>query len=309
MAASTFTKGGASALYRPTTLVLAIRHWHVAPQRFPRISRLGLVLLGPLLLALTALPVGAESTATVLPTDGAVLRANPGADQRPLDTIPAGVRLTIVAGPTGDDWYQVQYRGLRGWVLGSTLHFDDAAAAPPRRALVLPADGLNLRAGPERASDLLGTLPTGSAVTVLGRPTTDGWVQVQSGSRVGWVLASFLNFDVPAAVVLAPPPAAIVSAGPGATRGLVRYYGAEFDGGRMACGGVYRADDPGVAAAVSWPCGTVLRVCTTANCLIVTVRDRGLMGPGEIDLAPAGFARLGPLYAGVLSVTVETIGP
>jgi expansin (peptidoglycan-binding protein) len=63
-----------------------------------------------------------------------------------------------------------------------------------------------------------------------------------------------------------------------------------------------------VAATNSWPCGTALRVCTATACVTVTVRDKGGMAANEIDLSPAGFAKLASLSAGQITATAEVVG-
>jgi uncharacterized protein YgiM (DUF1202 family) len=311
--ATSLTKGGESALYRHTTRVPATQSPHAAPQRFLRAARLGLV-LAPLLFAFTVSPARADSVATVLSTDGLRLRSGPGTEYRVVDTIPGGTRIAITGQPSGEGWYPAVHRGQRGWVLGSYLAFDDATAAAARRATVTPADGLNLRSAPMESAEILAVLPGGAVVTATGRATADGWVLVLAAEQSGWVNAAYLTFEAAPAVsspVLSSSsvsPASLVGAPAGATRVTVRYYSADFEGSRMACGGVFRSDDVTVAATNSWPCGTVLRVCNGAPCITVTVRDRGGMATNEIDLSVAGFTRIAPLGAGQITATAEVIG-
>ncbi len=100
------------------------------------------------------------------------------------------------------------------------------------------------------------------------------------------------------------------SQGGGGTRIAVRYYHPSFEGGRMACGGIYRAGDPTIAATNTWPCGTNLRVCTSNGaCIAVTVRDTGGMGHNEIDVSASAFQRLAPLATGVIIASAEVINP
>jgi rare lipoprotein A (peptidoglycan hydrolase) len=111
---------------------------------------------------------------------------------------------------------------------------------------------------------------------------------VQAAEGSGWVDGAYLQ-----------------AAGAGAMPMTIRWYGHDFDGGVLACGGVYNADDPGVAATNGFPCGTHLKVCATGRCVTVVVRDRGHMGPGAMDLSAAAFQRLSSLDAGVLIGTVQ----
>lgn len=282
---------------------------------FPRAARLAAALTA-LFLALASVTAGADSVATVVPSDGLRLRAGPGTDHQVLDVVPGGTRIGIVGTATADGWYPAVYRGKRGWVSAAYLAWDDATASAARRATVTPSDGLNLRAAPSESAEILTTLAAGAGVILAGQPTTDGWALVSVGERQGWVKASYLAIEgapvanASSALVLGAPAVALSAPGPaaaGSSRVIVRYYGAEFEGSRLACGGTFRADDVAVAATNSWPCGTVLRVCTATACVTVTVRDTGGMGPNEIDLSPAGFAKLAPLSAGQITATAEVV--
>lgn len=253
----------------------------------------------------------ADAVAVVVPADGLRLRAGPGTDHPVLDLIPGGTRLAVTGHAVAGNWYPVLYRGQSGYVLGEFLSFDEAGAAATRKATVTPPDGLNLRVAPSEMAEVRAVLTAGTVVTVLGQPTSDGWALVQVNEMSGWVFAAYLSFDPPSGAgggvtsVLSPPR----PAGAGGTRVTVRYYHPSFEGERLACGGVYRADDPTIAATNSWPCGTVLRLCRGAACVVVTVRDRGGMAANEVDVSAAAFARLGTLGEGVITATAEVLGP
>src|SRR5205823_8187006 len=139
-------------------------------------------------------------------------------------------------------WYAASAAGRQGYVDGAFLDF---AAAPVLHgdALVAPADGLHLRAGPAIGAGVIAVLPAGRLVHLLGDPTADGWYQVQAQEGTGWVDGAFLQ-----------------AAGANAQPVTIRWYGHDFDGGVLACGGVFHADDATVAATTGWPCGTHLAV-------------------------------------------------
>jgi uncharacterized protein YgiM (DUF1202 family) len=247
----------------------------------------------------------------VVPTDGLRLRAEPGTDQRALELIPGGTRIAVTGSANADGWYPVVHKAQRGWVMGSFLAFDELTAAAARRATVKSSDGLNLRSAPMETADVVTVLPAGAAVTATGQATTDGWALVQVAEQSGWVSAMYLSFDgstppAGAAPVLANVPGA-TAVGSGSSKVTVRYYHPSFEGSRMHCGGVYRADDATIAATNTWPCGTVLRVCNGAACVAVTVRDKGAMGPNEIDLSAAAFTKLATLATGVVVASAEVV--
>lgn len=252
----------------------------------------------------------ADAVAVVVPADGLRLRAGPSTEHPVLDLIPGGTRLAVTGRAVAGNWYPVVYRGQSGYVLGDFLAFDEASAAAARRATVTPPDGLNLRVAPSETAEVRAVLTAGTVVTVLGQPTSDGWALVQVNEISGWVFAAYLSFEPTVAAGGGVTSALSSPAMPaGSTRVTVRYYHPSFEGSRLACGGEYRADDPTIAATNSWPCGTVLRLCRGAACVVVTVRDRGGMAANEVDVSAAAFARLGTLGEGVITATAEVIGP
>jgi len=92
--------------------------------------------------------------------------------------------------------------------LATTAPTTDApAAAPsaeppptplPRAATVTAQDGLNLRGDHTNTAALVGTLPSGTRVTIVGEPVqADGytWWNVEADGRRGWCAGEFLAFD------------------------------------------------------------------------------------------------------------------
>lgn len=301
------------ALYRQRIRVQEVNTpAHATSVRFSRALavRTGLIAVLTLSAVLLAHTAEADAIAVVLPSDGLRLRAAPGTDQRTLDTIPGGTRLAITGSANAEGWYPAVYKRQRGWVNGTFLAFDDLTAAATRKGTVTTADGLNVRAAPLESADLLQTLPQGATVTATGRATSDGWALIFAGEKSGWANAAYLQFEGESVTAVNAPgtPVPPHPSGVPAARVVVRYYGAEFEGGRMACGGVYRSDDPTIAATNSWPCGTTLRICTGPSCIAVRVTDKGGMAPMEIDLSVAGFQRLGSLAAGSLTATADVMG-
>lgn len=288
------------------------------PQRSLRAARLGLLLV-PLLFAFAVRSARADAVATVLPVDGLHLRAGPGTDQPAIDLIPGGTRIAVTGQATPDGWYPVVYHRTAGWVMGSFLAFDDQSAATTRRATVTPPDGLNLRKAPTESAEVITVLRGGTAVTAMGQPTSDGWALVVSAEQSGWVNASYLAFDgapaapaaaaAPVASALAASPPVSLSSGP--ANGIpmkLSYYSQEFEGGPLACGGTYHADDETIAETNRWPCGTVLRICRGSACIMAAVRDRGAMAANELDVSMKAFTRLCTLAEGQIPVTVDVVG-
>ena len=68
----------------------------------------------------------------------------------------------------------------------------------PRTATVTAQDGLNLRGDHNSSAALIGTLPSGTRVTIIGEPVQANgytWWNVEVDGRRGWCAGEFLTFD------------------------------------------------------------------------------------------------------------------
>ena len=95
-----------------------------------------------------------------------------------------------------------------------------------------------------------------------------------------------------------------------AIRGTLTWVHPDLAGDLMADGKTrYDPQASGIAAAVSWPIGSVLYVCgPTGRCLWLEVRDWGLGGDDWLDVSEKDFQVLGnSLELGVISVTIEEL--
>lgn len=82
-------------------------------------------------------------------------------------------------------------------------------------------------------------------------------------------------------------------------RGWATHYGEAYQGGVLGCGtGYYDTDNPDIVAVgpgryTEWPCGTKLRVCGPAGCIVVTRHDACPgCSPNVLDLSEAGNRRV-----------------
>ena len=94
--------------------------------------------------------------------------------------------------------------------------------------------------------------------------------------------------------------------------GEITYYHPSLAGGAMHCPPHNRYDpaDPGIGAAVTWPCGTRLRIWRGERFVDVIVQDTGLLGHNHVDLSEAAFQRLAILPEGRVNVLIEVLaGP
>jgi len=81
----------------------------------------------------------------------------------------------------------------------------------------------------------------------------------------------------------------------------VSHYGSEYVGLPMYSGRLYDPTEP-VCASNDWPIGAVLVVAYQGNAAVCVVQDRMRDG-GNLDMTPAGFARLAPLSRGRVDAT------
>lgn len=265
----------------------ARRLWRVHPgrrglSRFPHVAAIAVLL--------TVLSAGvglAAQHARVSSPDGLNLRDAPSLSGNVVTVLPFGAGVDELATPTADGWVNVSAQGQQGFV--RSLYLDLTPAQPLHGvAIVAPADGVRLRLTPSLSGQIISVLPPGTQVQIFGDSTADGWYSVNAAGSSGWVSGDYLT---------ALPPDGQAA--------RITWYGHDFDGGVLACGGVFTADDPGTAATNGYPCGTHLKVCAGSKCVTVAVRDRGHLPPGAIDLSAAAFQRLATLDTGTLTGTIS----
>lgn len=138
----------------------------------------------------------------------------------------------------------------------------------------------------ESAQQLFAILHPGNAV----------WVRMRVGSARWNPASGIVPADLAARVV----------------PGEITYYHPSLAGGVMYCPPHNRYDpqDVTIGAAVTWPCGTRLRIWRDERFVDVIVQDTGLLGHNHVDLSEAAFQRLAILPEGRVSVLIEVLaGP
>lgn len=132
-----------------------------------------------------------SASAYVADTDPAGLnvRSGPGSEFEVMDTLPTDgpVEVTIAAG--ADDWlklsvaWSLQQQELEsaGWVYGPLL------AITTRNNAGNPAAEIPLLTSPDRAAEVLATVPAATEVTLMG--CSGDWLQVKTNATVGWLAA------------------------------------------------------------------------------------------------------------------------
>jgi hypothetical protein len=147
----------------------------------------------------------------------ASLRLKNSSTSRTLKILDPGDKVEVLEHQ--ENWYRVRSGPeVEGWMEESTVltsqtreRIEKLAAASqnlePQNTAVLKQDG-NLRLEPGRTTSIIRKLDSGTRVEVLDRVTKprpgsdtarDMWIKIRSApTEVGWLLASSLEFDIPA---------------------------------------------------------------------------------------------------------------
>lgn len=132
------------------------------------------------------------------PQDRLHLRVLPDAKARSLGKYYNGVHVQVLGGSAGS-WVRVRVAGVEGYMQSRYLAFGSAAQsvaqAMPDGYVNNPrvTDRLNLRSGPDEASDSLGRYYNNTRVRILG--VLDGWyhVQVEEDNKTGYMKSNYLT--------------------------------------------------------------------------------------------------------------------
>ena len=173
----------------------------------PLVLVIGLSACGP-----RPAPVIGEATVNA---EHASLRSRNSATSRTIQVMEPGDHVQILE--RQDRWYRVRLGDTEGWMEVSTLITEemrkqiqevvDSARNQVSQNTGVLVQGANLRLEPGRATSILRRLAARAPLEVLERKTlprddapgrSDLWLKVRSGpGEVGWLLASFVEFDVP----------------------------------------------------------------------------------------------------------------
>ena len=130
-------------------------------------------------------PAGAAARFTVT-ADSLNVRSGPDKSNAAVGTVQKGTVVTAVAEQNG--WRQIT-APVAGWVSAQYLQ------AVPTAKFTVTADSLNVRSGPDKSNEAVGTVSRGIVVTSVAEQ--DGWRQITSPVS-GWVSAKYLEAAVPA---------------------------------------------------------------------------------------------------------------
>ncbi len=136
-------------------------------------------------------------------TDLLNLRSQPSTSGSVVATLPTNTQGQVVGGPTtatGYTWWQISTTAGTGWAVRDFL--TKVSVAPPTTFGIganatINSDGVRLRAAAGTGGNVIGTLSTGTAVTLIGGPTQSGgatWWSIRTAtSGSGWVTQDYLT--------------------------------------------------------------------------------------------------------------------
>lgn len=122
--------------------------------------------------------------AQLIETTASSLRVRASAWGTVLGSVPRGSRF-VVRGSSGG-WYQVDFRGGRGWVHGNYARRVNGGAVE-----VTAQSGLNARSGPSTRHQVLTVLSAGGRYAVTAQSA--GWLQVQVDQRRAWISSRYAS--------------------------------------------------------------------------------------------------------------------
>ena len=114
------------------------------------------------------------------------VRSGPDKSNAAVGSVSKGTVVTAVAEQNG--WRQIT-APVAGWVSAQYVQ------AVPTAQFTVTADSLNVRSGPDKSNEAVGTVSKGTVVTAVAEQ--NGWTQITS-PVAGWVSAKYLQPAVPA---------------------------------------------------------------------------------------------------------------
>ncbi len=153
--------------------------------------------------------------ATVSGVRGLALRTGPYTGASFITTLPGDTAYPVLARNQDEgiyNWYYLQVGDRFGWASGRYLQlnvpfetlplrgsiFDEIDGAPNRNAIAIPRAVMHLRARPSTRTPIIGQVPWGQVVELIGRTVQAGenrWLQVRYNGMVGWIAAPWVTIQ------------------------------------------------------------------------------------------------------------------
>jgi uncharacterized protein YgiM (DUF1202 family) len=166
--------------------------------------RVACVLLLVALFALIAAPRNTYAEGgSYVDTDRLNLRSDPGTYGAVIGKLFQGDPIEVLAGPTEDGWYEVNYYGSVGWVYGGYIiiggspgweNWEGSSVGSSGPSVWVATDVLNIRADATTHSEVLNRAWQGAELTVVGEGY-NGFIPVVYDGVQGWANAAYLAWE------------------------------------------------------------------------------------------------------------------
>ncbi len=161
----------------------------------------------------------AEGKAKVTAGDGLNVRTGAGTNFSKLGALTYGTTVTYTGEQNG--WLQINYSNRTGYICKQYTQITQAAtsqasggaatkpaattpsAAPQGKTMYTNASWLNVRSAPNTGGQIVGQLPYGSQVTVLGTEA-NGWHKISYNGMIAYVSGQYVQANNPSGVSQTP---------------------------------------------------------------------------------------------------------
>lgn len=120
------------------------------------------------------------------------VREGPSTDYASIGYLHNGDRVTVIGESNG--WYKINYSGREAWISGKYVEKSNGSTTQPQQPsntfeVVVSASSLNVRTGPSTNYNKIGSLASGTHVTVLEEK--NGWYKINYEGKEGWISAAY----------------------------------------------------------------------------------------------------------------------
>lgn len=107
-----------------------------------------------------------------------------------LGQIPAGEKAILIDNPQ-NGWAKIRYNAVEGYASADYLCVCNNEGGTGKGIVQTGGSNLNLRSAPSLTANIIGRIPDGATVNVLG--THDAWLRVNYMGATGYVLSDFIK--------------------------------------------------------------------------------------------------------------------
>lgn len=122
------------------------------------------------------------------------LRATPGGTV--IGSLPSGTKLAVISNST--EWYQVAVNGQTAYVSGAYVNWIPDSEFALGMGTIQCNSSVNFRSLPNTSSQIIGSLPNGTRVELIG--VAKGWYKAQVNGKKGFISADYVSANAGQAV-------------------------------------------------------------------------------------------------------------